>query len=57
MELWKGIIVLMFFLGLGVVWINLAVGIALLVTSIAVLMISAIWNTSGSMSDWVEEHK
>lgn len=57
MEMWKGITILLFFLGLIVVWVNLAVGISLLLVAIVTLVISAVWNTSGSMSNWVEEHK
>ena len=57
MEVWKGITVLLFFLGFIVVWINLAVGITMIVISIGIFVISAVWNTSNDFSNWVEEHK
>ena len=57
MEVWKVATILLFFLGFGIMWVHLALGIALFLLSIIILVISTIWNTSGSMSDWVEEHK
>jgi len=56
MEAWKGLTVLSFFLGFVVAWYSIAIGLAMIIFPIGIWVVSAVWHTSGTASDWVDKH-